>query len=189
MGDSRLDPIDAYEGVVGGMREPMRLFVKTSAVTEEIPDVRFGQANPQAALVAVDGQLRTAKGDVATALRQFRRDLFGPDGETDLSVERLLRARERLDSTIKAAQDRVIGGVRDQIELRIRLQYSPPRSRDRLLSVSNPIPLDPPDNWPGGILSEGLGASPDRKDQANTVKSVWSRSIGSLVSVANCTRA
>lgn len=98
-------PLDAVEAVVGGMKENPSPLVKSTTVQEEIPDVRFGQVNPQAALDAIDGQLRTAKGDVRSELAQVRRDLFGPDGQTDLTVEGLLHARERLDRSIRAAQD------------------------------------------------------------------------------------
>jgi len=99
------DPLDAYERVVSRMKGPLEPYVKSTTITEEIPDVRFGQVNPQAALDAIDGQLRTAKGDVKGALAQARKDLFGPGGETDLSVEGLLHARERLDNAIQTARD------------------------------------------------------------------------------------
>lgn len=105
MRGEEMDPLAAYERTVGAMREPPAPFVKSTTVTEEIPDVRFGQVNPQAALDAIDGQLRTAKGDVRGALAQARRDLIGPGGETDLSVEGLLHARERLDFAITAARE------------------------------------------------------------------------------------
>ncbi|MCJ2107845.1 hypothetical protein MKK70_21190 [Methylobacterium sp. E-041] len=105
MRDGNADPVEAYEAVVGKMKGPLEPYTKTPTVTEEIPDVRFGQVNPQAALDAIDGQLRTAKGDVRGALAQARKDLFGPGGETDLSVEGLLHARERLDTAIQGARE------------------------------------------------------------------------------------
>ncbi|SFG64884.1 hypothetical protein [Methylobacterium gossipiicola] len=99
------EPLDAYEQVVSRMKGPLEPYVKSTTVTEEIPSVRFGQVNPQSALDAIDAQLRTAKGDVRGALAQARKDLFGPGGETDLSVEGLLHARERLDTAIRTARD------------------------------------------------------------------------------------
>ena len=96
MGEQRLDPLDAYERVVGSMRENPRPYSKSTTVTEEIPDVRYGQVDPQPALDALDRQLRTAKGDVAGTLSSIRKMLF-QGGDTDLSVEGLLHARERID--------------------------------------------------------------------------------------------
>ena len=100
-----MDPLEAYERTIGAMRENPAPYSKSTTVTEEIPDVRFGQVNPQAALDAINAQMRTAKGDVKGALAKARRDLFGPNGQTDLSVEGVLHARERLDNAIKAAVD------------------------------------------------------------------------------------
>ncbi|POA55258.1 hypothetical protein C1884_29960, partial [Pseudomonas sp. GW460-R15] len=79
--------------------------VKTPTVTEEIPDVRFGQVDPRPALAAVAEQGRTAKGDVRGALTAAGRDLREPGGDLDMSVAGLLHARERLDFNIRAAQD------------------------------------------------------------------------------------
>jgi len=109
------DPLKAYERTVMASREPAaqpssRLIPTT--VTEEISAPRFGQANPQPAIDALDRQVRTAKGDVRASLEGIRRDLYehGVDPtsgvrETDLSVEGLLHARERLDQHIEAARD------------------------------------------------------------------------------------
>ncbi|MFF9549419.1 hypothetical protein [Methylobacterium fujisawaense] len=98
------DPLDAYEAVVGAMREPPGPLVKTPTVTEQIPDVRFGQVNPQPGLDAIDGLLGTAKGDVASGLRAARRNLHEVDGgQTDMSVAGNLRARERLDQDVRQA--------------------------------------------------------------------------------------
>ncbi|MCJ2129217.1 hypothetical protein [Methylobacterium sp. E-045] len=99
------DPLKAYERTVGAMKGPLDPYVKSTTVTETIPDVRFGQVNPQAALDAIDTQMRTAKGDVRGALVQARKDLHGPGGETDLSIEGLLHARERLDQAISSARE------------------------------------------------------------------------------------
>ncbi|KQP64059.1 hypothetical protein ASF41_22135 [Methylobacterium sp. Leaf111] len=100
------DPLDAYEHVVNRMEGPLEPYVKSTTVTEEIPSVRFGQVNPQAALDAVDNALRTAKGDVRASLQAARRNLFGPAGrETDMTVEGLHQARERLDEDIRTATD------------------------------------------------------------------------------------
>ncbi|SOR27130.1 conserved protein of unknown function [Methylorubrum extorquens] len=108
------DPLSAYERVVMASKEPASgpssRMVPTT-VTEEISAPRFGQVNPQAALDAIDRQARTAKGDVRTELEQVRRDFmeYGTDPvsgvrETDLSIEGLLHARERLDQRIARAQ-------------------------------------------------------------------------------------
>ncbi|MCC0807508.1 hypothetical protein FPV16_14930 [Methylobacterium sp. W2] len=99
------DPLKAYERTIGAMKGPLDPYVKSTTVTETIPDVRYGQVNPQAALDAIDTQMRTAKGDVRGALVQTRKDMFGPGGETDLSVEGLLHARERLDQAISSARE------------------------------------------------------------------------------------
>jgi len=97
------EPLDAYERVVNRMKGPLEPYVKSTTITEEIPDVRFGQVNPQAALDAIDAHLLTAKGDVRAELQRFRNDLFGPGGETDLTIAGLLKARERQDYRIQAA--------------------------------------------------------------------------------------
>ena len=108
------DPLSAYERVVMASKEPASgpssRMVPTT-VTEEISAPRFGQVNPQAALDALDRQVRTAKGDVRAELEQVRRDFleYGTDPvsgmrETDLSIEGLLHARERLDQRINRAQ-------------------------------------------------------------------------------------
>ncbi len=113
-GDEK-DPLAAYERIVMAAREPAprptSRMVPTT-VTEEVSAPRFGQANPQPALDALDRQVRTAKGDVRASLEGIRRDLFehGTDPvsgvrETDLSVEGLLHARERLDQHIDAARE------------------------------------------------------------------------------------
>ncbi|MDH2313328.1 hypothetical protein [Methylobacterium brachiatum] len=99
------DPIDAYEAVVGAMREQPAPFVKSTTVQEQIPDVRFGQVDPRPALAAVAEQGRTAKGDVRGALSRAGRDLLEPGGDLDMSVAGLLHARERLDFGIRSAQE------------------------------------------------------------------------------------
>ncbi|MBY0298930.1 MAG: hypothetical protein K2X71_23340 [Methylobacterium sp.] len=114
MRGEHVDPLDAYERTVGAMKGPLDPYVKSTTVTEQIPDVRFGQVDPQAALDTLDTHLRSAKGDVRSVLTRARRDLHGPDGETDLSVEGLLHARERLDNSIRlAVQDGDGTKVRD----------------------------------------------------------------------------
>lgn len=99
------DPLDAYEAVVGAMREQPAPFVKSTTVQEQIPDVRFGQVDPRPALAAVAEQGRTAKGDVRGALNRAGRDLLEPGGDLDMSVAGLLHARERLDFGIRSAQE------------------------------------------------------------------------------------
>jgi hypothetical protein len=99
------EPLDAFERTVNAMREQPAPLVKTPTVTEEIPDVRFGQVDPRPALAAVAEQGRTAKGDVRGALTAAGRDLREPGGDLDMSVAGLLHARERLDFSIRAAQD------------------------------------------------------------------------------------
>ncbi|WP_430913904.1 hypothetical protein [Methylobacterium sp. sgz302541] len=108
------DPLDAVEAVIGGMKENPAPLVKSTTVQEQIPDVRFGQVDPRPAFDAVADQSRTAKGDVKGALGATRRDLTGPGGEPDMSVEGLLHARERLDRRIAVAQEQGDGTkVRD----------------------------------------------------------------------------
>ncbi|KQO43032.1 hypothetical protein [Methylobacterium sp. Leaf85] len=98
------DPLAAYERTVNAMKGPLDPYVKSTTITEEIPDVRFGQVNPEPALAAIDDQARFAKGDVRGALGAARKDLFEPGGaQTDMSVEGLLKARERLDYQIQQA--------------------------------------------------------------------------------------
>ncbi|WP_298967761.1 hypothetical protein [uncultured Methylobacterium sp.] len=107
------DPLDAFERVVTASGQPpARPGAREipTTVTEEISAPRFGQVDPQPALDALDRQIRTAKGDVRGALEGIRRDLYehGVDPtsgvrETDLSVEGLLHARERIDQQIQAA--------------------------------------------------------------------------------------
>lgn len=113
MDDQRLDPLDAYERVVGSMDEPMRPFVKSTTVTEEIPAPRFGQASPLRAIEVIDNLIATSKGNVLSTLRATRRDLFenAPDPqsglrEPEMAVRGLHQARERLDQRIaKAIKD------------------------------------------------------------------------------------
>lgn len=112
IGDERLDPLDAFERVVGATRPNPPPLSRATTVTEEIPAPRFGQVNPQPALDTIDDLLRTAKGDVRGALEGARRDFleYRPDPvsgvrETDLSIEGLLHVRERLDQQIAAARD------------------------------------------------------------------------------------
>ncbi|WHQ69475.1 hypothetical protein [Methylorubrum extorquens] len=105
MRGEHVDPLEAYERTVGAMVEPPAPYVKSTTVTEEIPDVRFGQVDPRPALAAVAEQGRTAKGDVRGSLGSFGRDLRAPDGEIDLSVAGNLKARERQDMRIKRAQE------------------------------------------------------------------------------------
>ncbi|MGY2052417.1 hypothetical protein [Methylobacterium sp. JK268] len=101
---------DALEAVVRGMREPPAPTITPTTVTEQVSAPRFGQVNPQPALDALDAQLRTAKGDVRSALQGTRRDAFEgtPDpasGERglDLTVEGNLHWRERLDQALAQA--------------------------------------------------------------------------------------
>lgn len=105
MRGEHMDGADALEAVVNGLREPPAPLVRSTTVQEQIPDVRFGQVDPRPALAAVSEQGRTAKGDVRGALSRAGRDLLEPSGEPDMSVAGLLHARERLDFSIRAAQD------------------------------------------------------------------------------------
>ncbi|WP_375453710.1 hypothetical protein [uncultured Methylobacterium sp.] len=105
MRGEHVDPLDAYERTVGAMKGPLDPYVKSTTVREQIPDVRFGQVNPQNAIAAIDDLQRTAKGDVSGALGGVRRNLHGPDGQTDMTVAGNLRTRERLDQDIAAAQE------------------------------------------------------------------------------------
>ncbi|MEN3229180.1 hypothetical protein PUR21_16305 [Methylorubrum rhodesianum] len=111
MRGEHVDPLDAYERTVAAMREPPAPYVKGTTVTEEIPDVRFGQVNPQPAIDAIDAALATAKGNVRSALEAVRRDLHGnqPDPvsgvrETELTIDGLHQSRERLDQVLREAR-------------------------------------------------------------------------------------
>lgn len=99
------EPLAAFERTVGAMREPPAPYVKSTVVEEQIPDVRFGQVDPRPAAAAIAEQGRAAKGDVRGALGSTARDLREPGGELDMSVEGLLKARERLDFRIRSAQE------------------------------------------------------------------------------------
>lgn len=99
------DPLTAFERTVGAMREPPAPYVKSTVVEEQIPDVRFGQVDPRPAAAAIAEQGRAAKGDVRGALGSTARDLHEPGGDLDMSVEGLLKARERLDFRIRSAQE------------------------------------------------------------------------------------
>ncbi len=153
------DPLAAYENAVMAAREPVSRgpvsrMVPTT-VTEEISAPRFGQVNPQAALDAIDRQVRSAKGDVRSELEQVRRDFleYGTDPvsgvrETDLSIEGLLHARERLDFRLSEAQ-RVRDGtkVRDlQIVRRAldeQLKSAPEVAQADANFAANSRPLEP----------------------------------------------
>ncbi|MDV2984155.1 UNVERIFIED_CONTAM: hypothetical protein Q9R58_07560 [Methylobacteriaceae bacterium AG10] len=111
MRGEHVDPLDAYERTVAAMREPPAPYVKGTTVTEEIPDVRFGQVNPQPAIDAIDAALGTAKGNIRSALEAVRRDLHGnrPDPvsgvrETELTIDGLHQTRERLDQVLREAR-------------------------------------------------------------------------------------
>lgn len=129
MRGEQVDPLDAYERTVAAMREPPAPYVRGTTVTEEIPEVRFVQVNPQAALDAAAQQGRSAKGDIRPAIDGFRRDLFegrvDPASgvrELDGSVEGLLHLRERTDQQIQAAlRDGDATKVRDLSILRSTL--------------------------------------------------------------------
>ena len=112
MRGEHVEPLDAYERVVSAMREQPTPYSKSTTVTEEISDVRFGQVDAQPAIDALDRQVRSAKGDVRASLEGIRRDLYehGTDPKTgvrepDMSVEGLLHARERIDQHIDAARE------------------------------------------------------------------------------------
>lgn len=142
------EPLDAFERVVGGLREPPAPFVKSTTVQEQIPDVRFGQVDPRPAVAAVTEQARTAKGDVRGALAAADRDLREPGGDLDMSVEGLLHARERLDFGIQAAREAGDATkVRDLQIARSRLDGSlkqvPEVAQADANFAANSRPLDP----------------------------------------------
>ena len=99
------DPLAAVERTVNAMREPPAPYVRSTVVEEQVPDVRFGQVDPRPAVAAIAEQGRSAKGDVRGALGSTGRDLREPGGDLDMSVEGLLKARERLDFRIRQAQE------------------------------------------------------------------------------------
>ncbi|OAH20811.1 hypothetical protein AX289_27245 [Methylorubrum populi] len=152
------DPLSAYERVVMASKEPANgpssRMVPTT-VTEEISAPRFGQVNPQAALDALDRQARTAKGDVRSELEQVRRDFleYGTDPlsgvrETDLSIEGLLHARERLDQRLtRAREDGDATKVRDLQSVRAsldeQLKSAPEVATADANFAANSRPLEP----------------------------------------------
>ncbi|WP_238255882.1 hypothetical protein [Methylorubrum podarium] len=152
------DPLTAYERTVMAAKEPASgpssRMVPTT-VTEEISAPRFGQVNPQAALDALDRQARTAKGDVRAELEQVRRDFLehGTDPvsgvrETDLSIEGLLHARERLDQRLtRAREDGDATKVRDLQSVRAaldeQLKVAPEVATADANFAANSRPLEP----------------------------------------------
>jgi hypothetical protein len=155
MRGEHVDPLDAYERTVAGMREPPAPYSRSTTVTEEISAPRFGQVNPQAALDALDRQARTAKGDVRAELEQVRRDFleYGTDPlsgvrETDLSIEGLLHARERLDQRLtRAREDGDATKVRDLQSVRAaldeQLKAAPEVATADANFAANSRPLEP----------------------------------------------
>jgi hypothetical protein len=101
--DPSINGADAYDAVVSHMLPPPSPRVTPTTVTEELPTVQFGQVDPRPAAQALVEQLRTAKGDVRSALGAALRDMRGPDGRLDMSVEGLRNARGRLDAGVQAA--------------------------------------------------------------------------------------
>ncbi|AMB47845.1 hypothetical protein [Methylobacterium sp. AMS5] len=155
MRGEHVDPLDAYERTVAGMREPPAPYSRSTTVMEEVSAPRFGQVNPQAALDALDGQARTAKGDVRSELEQVRRDFleYGTDPvsgvrETDLSIEGLLHARERLDQRLaRAREDGDATKVRDLQTVRSaldeQLKAAPEVATADANFAANSGPLEP----------------------------------------------
>lgn len=152
------DPLDAVERTVRAAREPApRLTSREvpTTVTEEISAPRFGQLDPQPAIDALDRQIRSAKGDVRAALEGIRRDLYEYSTdpvsgvrETDMTVEGLLHARERIDQHIAAAQE--VGDhtkVRDlqvvRSSLDAQLKGVPEVAKADANFAANSRPLDP----------------------------------------------
>ena len=155
MRGEHVDPLDAYERTVAGMREPPAPYSRSTTVTEEISAPRFGQVNPQAALDALDRQARTAKGDVRDELEHVRRDFleYGTDPlsgvrETDLSIEGLLNARKRLDQRLTwAREDGDATKVRDLQSVRAaldeQLKAAPEVATADANFAANSRPLEP----------------------------------------------
>ncbi|MCJ2127346.1 hypothetical protein [Methylobacterium sp. E-045] len=143
------DPLAAYERTVGAMKGPLDPYVKSTTITETIPDIRFGQVNPQPALDAIAEQSRFAKGDVRGALGNTRKDLYEPGGaQLDMSVEGNLKARERLDHRIETAvRDGDASQVRDlQISrgaLDAQLKQVPEVATADANFAANSRPLEP----------------------------------------------
>ncbi|MBY0258545.1 MAG: hypothetical protein K2X24_13095, partial [Methylobacterium sp.] len=114
------DPLQAYERTVGAMKGPLDPYVKSTTIREEIPDVQFGQVNPQGVLDHVNSEMRSAKGPVLLALQQARKMLFQDDGKTlDLSVAGMHGAREAINDLIGKAEpttQRALMGVRNRLD-------------------------------------------------------------------------
>ena len=152
------DPLEAYERTVGGMKGPLQPYSKSTTVTEEIPDVRFGQANPQDVLDHVNEAMRTAKGPALVALQQARKTLYELDGKTlDLSVAGLHGSREAISDLIEKAPpaaQRSLMGVRDRLDRALAAVPEYEHARSGFESASRN--LDPFDTSavPGRIIAQ-----------------------------------
>ncbi|MFG7490141.1 hypothetical protein [Methylorubrum rhodesianum] len=155
MRGEHVDPLDAYERTVAAMREPPAPYVKGTTVTEEIPDVRFGQVNPQPAIDAIDAALGTAKGNIRSALEAVRRDLHGnrPDPvsgvrETELTIDGLHQTRERLDQVLREARKAGDGAMVSRLQsvrtaLDEQLKTAPEMAVADANFAANSRPLEP----------------------------------------------
>lgn len=139
------DPVSAYERTVAGMKDPPAPFSKSTTVSETIPDVRHGQANPQPVVDYIDRLLETAKGPAARALASARKTLFAPNGrDLDLSVEGLHNARGAINDLIGKAQpseQRALMGARNKLDE--ALGAVPEYERARSTFAANSVPLAP----------------------------------------------
>lgn len=151
------DPITAYERTVNAMREPPAPYVKSTTVTEQIPDVRFGQANPQAVVDHIDEALRTAKGPVAKALGDARKTLFTPGGrDLDQSVEGLHNARVAINDLVAKAEpgaQRALLGVRDELDRALSSVPEYEHARSGFEAASRPLDAFAEGSVPGRVVA------------------------------------
>lgn len=151
------DPLGAYERVVGSMREPPAPYVRSTTVEEPIYAPRFGQADPQNVIAYIDRQAESAKGPVRDALLAARRNLYGADGETDLTIRGLGGARKAINAQIEGAPREVqsaLLNVRDRLDAQLSVAPEYERARSTYETLSRPLDRYNPDQPLGRVVSQ-----------------------------------
>lgn len=136
------DAVDAYERVVGAMREPPAPYVKSTTVEEPIYAPRFGQVNPQNVIDYIDQQLPNAKGDIRDALVKAREALFNSAGETDLTIRGLQGARKGMNAQLNQAPRDVqstVLGVRNRLDAEMEVAPEFRRAQEEYARQSRPL--------------------------------------------------
>ena len=161
MRGDELDPLTAYERTVMATRESPAPYVRSTTVTEQIPDVRFGQANPQSVIDHIDEALRSAKGPTAKALEAARSTLFtraerGAAPEIDLSVAGLHGSRDAINDLIAKAEpsaQRALMGVRDRLDRALSTVPEYEAARSGFEAASRNLGPFGPGTVPGRIVN------------------------------------